>query len=280
MKVHSTLAIESKRIVECLKIHTRKGSSRSVGMSFQERASVILAKLTEQGSISVQELSGVLGVSMVTTRKDLELLERQGKLLRTFGGAVPVVQSISSAHRIQAAQAIADRVVQEISEGDSIIINAGNTTLITARNLLRFKRLKVLTNSISIAKELSRHEEFQLILLGGEMNSDAIFTHGKEAIRQLEQYKAKKLILSVSGISCIRGLTTVHMEAADLMEKMIERAKEVIVVADDSKIGFESFYHVSDARAVTKLFTNQSSDDSKNSVLNELENMGILVVRC
>lgn len=249
-------------------------------MSFQERASVILAKLTEQNSISVQELSDILGVSMVTTRKDLELLEKQGKLLRTFGGAVPAIQSTGSARRIQAAQAIADRVVQEISEGDSIIINAGNTTLLTARNLLRFKRLKVLTNSISIAKELSRHEEFQLILLGGEMNADAIFTHGKEAIRQLEQYKAKKLILSVSGISCKRGLTTVHMEAADLMEKMIERSKEVIVVADDSKIGFESFYHVSDAEAVRKLFTNESEDSGKNDVLDELERMGIQVVRC
>ena len=109
-----------------------------VKMSFQERASVILAKLTEQNSISVQELSDILGVSMVTTRKDLELLEKQGKLLRTFGGAVPAIQSTGSAHRIQAAQAIADRVVQEISEGDSIIINAGNTTLLTARNLLRY----------------------------------------------------------------------------------------------------------------------------------------------
>ena len=249
-------------------------------MGFQERASIILAKLTERGSISVQELSGLLDVSMVTTRKDLELLEKQGKLLRTFGGAVPAIQSSGSAHRLQAAQVIADRVVQDISEGDSIIINAGNTTLLTARNLLCFKRLKVLTNSISIAKELSRHEEFQLILLGGEMNSDAVFTHGKEAIRQLEQYKAKKLILSVSGISCKRGLTTVHMEAADLMEKMIERAKEVIVVADDSKIGFESFYHVSDAQAVTKLFTNETSDSNKNDVLDELETLGIQVVRC
>ncbi|HRX59143.1 MAG TPA: DeoR/GlpR family DNA-binding transcription regulator [Eubacteriales bacterium] len=249
-------------------------------MEFRERANIITTKLAECGSVSVQEMSEALGVSMVTIRKDFEALEKQGRLLRTFGGAVPAIRSTGSARRMQAAQIIADNVVREISEGDSIIINAGNTTLLTARNLLRFKRLKVLTNSISIAKELSRHEEFQLILLGGAMNADAIFTHGKEAIRQLEQYKAKKLILSVSGISCKRGLTTVHMEAADLMEKMIERAKEVIAVADDSKIGFESFYHVSDARAVTKLFTNRSEDESKNAVLDELEHMGIQVERC
>lgn len=239
-----------------------------------------MARLAESNSVSVQDLSDALGVSLVTMRKDLQRLEEQGKLLRTFGGAVPVALRTENKYRIQAAQAIADRVVQDICEGDSIIINAGNTTLMIARNMLRFKRLKVITNSIPIAKELSHHEEFQLILLGGEMNADAIFTHGKEGIRQLEQYKANKLILSVSGISRKRGLTTVHMEAADLMETMIEQAKEALLVADDTKIGFESFYHVGDASAVTKLFTNECDDPQKNAILNDLEHMGIAVERC
>ena len=95
---------------------------------------------------------------------------------------------------------------------------------------------------------------------------------------QLEQYKANKLIMSASGLSCSTGLTTRHMEAADLLRKMIARTETVIVVADDTKIGFESFYHVGDLSAVDMLITNATSKTEQE--LQKIQNIGIHVVKC
>ena len=110
------------------------------------------------------------------------------------------------------------------------------------------------------------------------MSAGAVFTHGAEAIGQLEQYKANKLIFSVSGISYARGLTTRHMEGADLFRKMIARSKEVIVAVDDSKIGFESFYYIDSLDVVSKIVTNASGGSEEE--LRQMERRGIQVCRC
>ena len=175
-------------------------------------------------------------------------------------------------------EAIASRAAEEIREGDCVIMNAGNTTLLTARKLLGRKNITIITNSIAIARELARQNQIKLIFLGGEVNAEAVFTYGWDTVTQLEQYKANKLILSVSGLSCSTGLTTRHMEAADLLRKMIERTQNVIAVADDTKIGFESFYHVGDLHAVDMLVTNTA--EFAETELQKIEAMGILVCRC
>lgn len=249
-------------------------------MRFEDRARQILERLDEQRVVGVPELSEYLGVSHVTVRKDLQRMEDAGQLVRTFGGATIGTPDTGEQQRMLTLQRIADRVVEDVQEEDCLILNAGTTTQFIAQNLLRFKQLKVITNSVYIAKELSKREGFQLIFLGGEMNANAVFTYGRDAIAQLEQYKADKLILSASGINCSRGLTTRHMEAADLLQKMVERAKEVIIVADDGKIGFESFYHVSDVGAIAKLVTNRSSRPEVEEELQRLQASGIEVCRC
>jgi len=157
-------------------------------------------------------------------------------------------------------------------------MNAGNTTLLTARKLLGRKDLTIITNSIAIARELVQQTGIKLIFLGGGVNAEAVFTYGWDAVTQLEQYKANKLILSASGLSCSAGLTTRHMEAADLLRKMIARTETVIAVADDTKIGFESFYHVGNLDAVDMLITNP--EPSTEQELQKMQDMGIALYRC
>lgn len=227
--------------------------------------------------IRVEELSKIFSVSVVTIRKDLQRLEDEGKLLRTFGGVTSCVSDSKEQKRRVAMQSIAKRVVQEIREDDFIILNAGTTTMLTAWEL-REKKIKAITNSISAAREIKRHKGSKAILLGGELARDAAFTHGSEAIEQLKQYKANKLILSISGISCSAGVTTRHMEAAELFRWMIACAEEVIMVADETKIGFESFYNVGDLKVVDKLITNFSEGNEEE--LQQMERLGVCVCRC
>lgn len=247
-------------------------------MKYQERADIILETLQKQQTVKAEELSSILRTSLVTIRKDLQKLENEGKLIRIFGGATSCMVNNEEQRRMIAMQKVAGRAVQEIQDGDCVILNAGTTNLLTVKNLSNFQSLTIITNALAIARDLSQRKEIQLIFLGGEMSSDAVYTRGSEAIEQLGQYKANKVILSVSGISCSRGITTRHMEMADLFCKMMERAEEVIVVADDTKIGFESFYHVCGVDVVHKLITNYSAKNEEE--LQQMERMGIEVCRC
>ena len=247
-------------------------------MGYASRANRIMELLRRDGTVQVPQLSALLQVSPVTIRKDLQHMEEEGILRRTHGGAVIRGAATTQDPRMEAMERIAEAVAREIREGDCVIMNAGKTTLLTARKLHGRKDLTIITNSTAIARELVMDSGIKLIFLGGEVNAEAVFTYGWDAVAQLEQYKANKLILSASGISCSAGLTTRHMEAADLLRKMIERTQRVIAVADDTKIGFESFYHVGDLHSVDMLVTNAA--DCADAELQKIEALGIRVCRC
>ena len=247
-------------------------------MGYETRANRIMELLRRTGTAQASTISELLQVSLVTVRKDLQRMEDEGLLHRIHGGAA--IRDVQAAYdpRMSAMEKIAEAAAKEIKAGDCVIMNAGNTTLLTARKLLERKGITVITNSIAIARELVQQVGIKLIFLGGEVNAEAVFTYGWDAVTQLEQYKANKLILSVSGLSCSSGLTTRHMEAADLLRRMIARTETVIAVADDTKIGFESFYHVGDLKAVDELITNVTADTEQE--LEKIQAMGIHVCGC
>lgn len=245
-------------------------------MGHETRANRIMELLRKNGTVEAAQISQLLQVSAVTVRKDLQRMEEEGLLHRTHGGAA--IRGAGPDARMSVMERIAQRAAEEIREGDCVIMNAGNTTLLTARKLANRKNITIITNSVTIARELVHQTGIHLIFLGGEVNGDGVFTYGYDAVTQLEQYKANKLILSSSGLSCTAGLTTRHMEAAELMRKMIARTQRVIAVADDTKIGFESFSHVGDLNAVDMLVTNET--EATKEELAKIEAMGIQVCRC
>ena len=247
-------------------------------MGYTARANRIMELLRKSGTVQVSQISQLLQVSLVTVRKDLQRMEDEGLLYRTHGGAAIRESRATQDPRSRAMEKIAEAVAEQVRDGDCVIMNAGNTTLLTARKLLGRKNITIITNSIAIARELVQQTGIKLIFLGGEVNAEAVFTYGWDAVTQLEQYKANKLILSVSGLSCSAGLTTRHMEAADLLRTMIARTQTVIAVADDTKIGFESFCNVGDLSVMDMLMTNACADSEEQ--LRQIEAMGIPVHRC
>lgn len=247
-------------------------------MGYKTRANQIMELLRKEGTAQASRISELLQVSVVTVRKDLQRMEDEGLLRRTHGGAALRAAAVPQDPRMDAMGKIAEAAAREVGPGDCVILNAGNTTLLTARKLLGRKDITVITNSIAISRELVGESGIKLIFLGGEVSPTGEFTYGWDAVTQLEQYKAGKLILSASGVSCVSGLTTRHMEAADLLRKMIQRTQTVIAVADHTKIGFESFYHVGDLSVVDMLVTDTA--DTTQAQLQRIEESGIHVRRC
>ena len=200
-------------------------------MTTEQRKQKILDMLKEKDSVRVSNLSRILGVSEVTIRSYLEDMEKKGLLSRVHGGAVSSYKPYYSMNLNQRLEtnkeskvAIAERVVELIQPNDTVMLNAGTTTLLVFRKLPQNYNLSIVTNSISIALEAAGNPNFNVILVGGSVNSKYQFSYGSDAIEQIKKYHADKLILSVDGISAEHGFTTYYDKEAAIDVAMIEQS--------------------------------------------------------
>lgn len=213
-------------------------------MTAEARRRKILLSLEEAGSVRVEDLSERFSVSQVTIRKDLTELEEQGLLQRTYGGAVFSHRSrfnISFMEKVnlQAGpkEAIARTALEYIHEGDTIILDAGSTTLSLASALVgKFQSLYVLTSSVPAALELSR-AGYELLLVGGQVRNHSLALIGPTAVRTLESYHADRAFLGTSGTTVAHGHSTPNPLDAEVKRAMIRSADEAYVLTDSSKFG-------------------------------------------
>ena len=237
----------------------------------------IISKIHESGRVRVTDLSDEFGISEVTVRKDLEALEAEGQLKRVHGGAVGlnklyVNMDLSERYKTnaQAKRALAELAAEFIEDNDTIFMNAGTTLTYVLRAIKGKQNISIVTNSVQNATEAALYASFDVILLGGHLDSKYQFTYGADAESQLENYHADKCILSVDGISAASGLTLYYANEAPLARKMVESAASTIVVADSSKIGRDVFARITDAKKTDVLITNPSDNTKELSALRKL----------
>jgi DeoR/GlpR family transcriptional regulator of sugar metabolism len=228
-----------------------------------KRKEKILEMLGRDGKVRVSELSRLFRISEVTIRMDLADLEKKGLLSRIHGGAVSSYKpyyNMSLTQRASANEAekksIASYIQTMISDSDTIMMNAGSTTLLVLRELFGFKDIRIVTNSISIALEAAGNPNFHVVLLGGSVNTEYQFTYGDDALRQLSDYHADKLILSVDGIDADNGLSTYYHQEAEICRMMLQRSGVQIVAADYTKVDRVAFTHIAPVSAVDDIVTN------------------------
>ncbi|MEZ0320976.1 MAG: DeoR/GlpR family DNA-binding transcription regulator [Thermus sp.] len=207
-----------------------------------ERRRAILDLLETQGEKTVEELARLFGVSQVTIRNDLADLEARGLVQRTYGGAVPARKALfnpsfeeKKRHRLEAKRAIALRALKEIREGDTLILDAGSTTLVLASLLKhRFRKVFVLTNSIPAALEL-QESGLEVLVLGGGMRYHSLALIGPATVRTLSWYRADKAFLGATGVD-LKGYSTPNPLEAETKRAMLEAAGKAYVLADASKL--------------------------------------------
>jgi len=205
-----------------------------------QRRHNILAVLTEQGEVSVDDLAKRFATSEVTIRKDLAALEGNGLLLRRYGGAVPMPHELigEAAHPVSAyKQAIARAAVNLIKEHARIIIDSGSTTAAMIPQLGQQPGLVVMTNSLHVANALSELEHEPILLMtGGTWDPHSESFQGQVAEQVLRSYDFDQLFIGADGIDLVRGTTTFN-ELLGLSRVMAEVAREVIVMVESDKIG-------------------------------------------
>lgn len=216
----------------------------------QRRAS-ILQIMTDDGTVLVTDLVAQFGVSAVTIRNDLGALEDQGLVVRNHGGArlartPPAEQSIQQKDELNYAQKerIGALAATLVRPGENVIIDSGSTTISLARHLREAQDVTVLTNGLNIAWELAPVPGVDLVMTGGLLRKQALSFQGTQAEATLQAYSFDKLFLGVDGFDLQFGLTTHHEAEASLNQKMVERAKKIIVLTDASKFGRVSLHRI------------------------------------
>lgn len=240
----------------------------------EERKQMILDELNRFGKVKVVPLAEKFLVSEETIRRDLDALEKSGKLKRVYGGAVrqsylegepPYMlrQSINQ----QAKEAIGKKAAHYLQDGDTVIIDTGTTVLELARGIQGRKRLTLLTNSLPVASLLTESLTQQLftgqvILLGGEVNSQQQSISGPLCASMLEKFHVDKAFISVGGLSLTHGISDYDLNESIISQMMIAVSKEVIVLADSSKIGVKAFYQIAALEAVDVIISEQEKPGS------------------
>jgi len=233
-------------------------------MLVDERRHQIAQVVSADGVATVAELSERFGVSQVTIRSDLEALEAQGMLKRNRGGAVtnrvlrftPTFQQQTSLHREEKV-AIAAMAARLPEDGDWAIVDAGSTTLCVAHNL-RDRRLTVAVNSVYAINELVEAAQLDVISIGGTLYEPALSFVGPLAEAFLAGLHCDWLFLGVNGVSR-RGISVNNPHEAGIKRKMMEIAKQVVVLADASKIGLDSFVFLAPLSEVNVLITDSGA---------------------
>jgi len=227
-----------------------------------------LELLEKNGSVVVSELSKNFHISEVTIRNDLAEMEQAGLLQRVHGGAVSTKRAyyelslndrmhVNKSEKIRIAKACADL----IHDGDTLMIDSGTTTRYLAMELRGRSNLTVVTNALLVAHEFLFNRAVDVILLGGNLDTQYQFTYGNDAVAQLQKYRADKMILATDGIGAAYGLTTYHHQESDVSQLMAARSNEVIVVADHSKIGKEGFSNIMDISRIHMLVTDKTESE-------------------
>ena len=213
-------------------------------------------------SVSVEALADRFGVTLQTVRRDLRLLADAGLLVRFHGGVrVPssTTENIEYLQRQllneQAKQRIARTVAAAVPAGCSLIINIGTTTEAIARELLRHKGLRVITNNLNVAAILSDNPDCEVIVAGGIVRSRDRGIVGEVTVDFIKQFKVDIGLIGISGIEADATLRDYDYREVKVARAIIEHSRQIWVAADHSKFNRPAMVELARFDEVDMLFT-------------------------
>ncbi|HZK28361.1 MAG TPA: DeoR/GlpR family DNA-binding transcription regulator [Thermoclostridium sp.] len=214
---------------------------------YNERQEKILGILSEKGELQISELKLVFPeVSTMTLRRDLSLLENDGMLIRTYGGAVNIKKlasiygeedeyTLRAAENVEEKMEIAEKAKKYLDEGRSIFLDAGSTIMYFSR-LIPDEHYSILTSGINIAMELTKKEKITIYQTGGQLNHNSLSSTGPTATSILDIINIDIAFLAASGFSLENGFTVSNFFECELKKAVIKKAKKIIMLVDSSKI--------------------------------------------
>jgi len=236
-------------------------------MSYERRKRIgnIIHLIQQQKEISVKEISGIMNVSEMTIRRDLDALEKQGTINRTHGGAVlldpntniryPYILGEQITKNTREKNLIGIKAASLVRPHETIFLDSGTTTPFVARNLDPDLPITVLCYTFTNAMEFYPRNNSNLILLGGMFHRDSNIFHSVENYGLIRNTRADKAFISTGGIDPEMGLTTFFDYEATIKREMIRSARQIILVADSTKFGNISLTHFAELEEIDMVIT-------------------------
>jgi DeoR family transcriptional regulator, aga operon transcriptional repressor len=257
--------------------------------AISRRSEIIIKLLLRTGSASIEEILAEAGSSAPSIRRDLARLEQRGLIRRTHGGATLVEPLLYEPFRFDSSflareqrnaaekRRIGLAAAELVQPGETIGLTAGTTTTDVGRSLRHRENIKVVTNAINIGMELCNQPGIRTSLTGGVVPWTWSFSlTGAAALSFLDDVYLDKVFLSVTGLDAHRGASTLEPEEALVFRKMLKQSKQVIVVADPSKLGQVSPAFICPANKIHVLITGESATDQ---AIAPFEQLGIQILR-
>jgi DeoR/GlpR family transcriptional regulator of sugar metabolism len=239
------------------------------------RRAELVKYVLDRGHATVAELAAGFAVSMDTIRRDLDHLAERGRLARTHGGAMrldelaradtPFDNRMDVHH--DGKEAIAAAAAKLVTDGETMLINGGTTTLAFGRALTGKRNLTVVTNNLRLPLEVPASAVHDVYVLGGSCRVSSMVTVGPVAFPGSQGLSVDLAVIGVGGVSAENGLSTTNLTEAQMMQEMIGAAARVIVVADSSKFGRSTFVHICELSAISVLVTDQTPPEDLGTAL-------------
>ena len=232
-----------------------------------DRQQAIYVLALRQGSVDVADLARRYGVTTETIRRDLSDMQGRNLLHRVHGGAVPVERinhepmldarlTANAEEKLRIAQA----AVAEVPERGSVIIDSGSTGQRLADVFPVERDVHVVTNSLTIALTLSRRGLKHLTVLGGAVRTNTLAMVDETGRSELQKMAIDVLFISCDGLSFQHGLTTPYREEHTIKRAMIERARRVVAMVDQSKFGNVQMFSYAAFDEIDVLVTDTRAD--------------------
>ena len=245
-------------------------------MTPNPRQSKLLDEVRARGSVTVDALAEQFGVTLQTVRRDVALLADAGLLARFHGGvrvAESTTENIAYRQRQQlneqAKLRIARAVAQAVPEGCSLIINIGTTTEAIARELLRHKGLRVITNNLNVAAILSDNPDCEVIVAGGVVRSRDRGIVGEVTVEFIRQFKVDIGLIGISGIEADGTLRDFDYREVNVARAIMTHSRQVWLAADHSKFNRPAMVELARFSELDRLFTDTAPPAPFPALLSE-----------
>ena len=264
----------AKRKCAILVVVVERGTDRKVAdnwLSMSTRQTKLIEILSEEGRLDVRPLAERFGVSEMTIRRDLKLLQEHGFIARTHGGGIPTgklrfLQQAFPHYEVTGEKAAIGKTAALLVEpGQTVLIESGTTALEVARNLPRNSNLTVATTSLCVLQELYG-TPMQLLLFGGYVRPDFPSLYGPMTEAMLKSFHVNTLFIGCDGADSSSGFYTSNLLISSLEQEMIRIADRVIIVTESSKFGRKGFVRFATPDQVQTIVTDTrlSTADKKN----------------
>lgn len=257
-------------------------SSATLPPGLNRRQAAIVQMAQADGFVSIDGLAAALDVTPQTIRRDINMLCDLGVLRRYHGGA-----SLPSSSRNidynsrrglmrEEKERIGQLVARHIPDGASLFLNIGTTTEAVARALLGHRGLRIITNNINVAVQLSQGQDFEITIAGGRLRQDLAVV-GEATVEFINQFKVDFGIIGISGIDPDGTLLDFDYREVKVAQAILANARQVFLATDHTKFGRPAMVKLGHVSVLDALFIDRSPPQDFLNLLAE-ERVAVHVV--